>query len=175
MKKSVTHGENAERLRKLEEALSAEQAKSKEYLDRLKYLQADFENYRKRVDKELQEVTQRSNERLIIDVLGVADDLERAVQIGRSTDNAKALLEGVEMVQKELYWMLEQEGLTRIDAVGKPFDPNLHELLAKIPSKDHEEGTIVEEARKGYVFKGKVIRPSVVKIACKEGEVKQDE
>ena len=175
MKKSATRGEKAERLRKLEEALNAEQAKSREYLDRLKYLQADFENYRKRADKEFQEVTQRSNERLIIDILDIADDLERAVQTGRTTDNTKVLLEGVEMVQKKLYSMLEQEGLTRIDAVGKPFDPNRHELLAKISCKDHEEGTIVEEVRKGYIFKGKVIRPSVVKIACKEGEFKENE
>ena len=65
--------------------------------------------------------------------------------------------------------------MTRIEAVGKPFDPNVHELLAKVSSKDSEEGTIVEEARKGYIFRGKVIRPSVVKIACREGEVKQDE
>ncbi len=172
MKKYTTR---AEKLKKLEEALTAEQVKSKECLDRMMYLQADFENYRKRVDKETQEITQRSNERLVINLLGVVDDLGRAIQTGQTTDNAKALLEGVEMVQKKLSSVLEQEGLTRIDAVGKPFDPNMHELLAKIPSKDREEGIIVEEARKGYVFKGKVIRPSVVKIACREGEVKQDE
>jgi molecular chaperone GrpE len=165
----------AEKIKKLEEALTAEQAKFKETLDQIKYLQADFENYRKRMDKELQERTQRSNERLITNLLGVVDDLERAVQTGQTTDNAKALLEGVEMVQKKLSATLEQEGLTRIEAVGKPFDPNVHELLAKVPSKDSEEGTIVEEARKGYIFRGKVIRPSVVKIACREGEVKQDE
>jgi molecular chaperone GrpE len=171
MKKST----RAEKLKRLEEALNAEQVKFMETLDQIKYLQADFENYRKRVDKEVEEMTRRSNERLITNILCVMDDLERAIQTGQTTDNAKALLEGVEMVQKKLSATLEQEGLIRIEAVGKSFDPNLHELLAKTPSKDHEEGTVVEEARKGYIFKGKVIRPSVVKIACREGEVKQDE
>jgi len=172
MKKSTTR---AEKLKKLEDTLTAEQAKFKETLDQLKYLQADFENYRKRVDKELGEATKRSNERLITNILSVVDDLERAIQTGQTTDNAKALLEGVEMVQKKLCSVLEQEGLIQIEAVGKPFDPNLHEPLAKVPSKDNKEGTVVEEARKGYIFKGKVIRPSVVKITCKEEEVKQDD
>jgi len=159
---------DSEELKRLEEALNAEQAKSKEYLDRLKYLQADFENYRKRVAKEFQEVTERSNEKLIVNLLNVIDDLERAIKIGKTTKKVKALLEGVEMVHKKLYAVLEREGLTGLEAVGKPFDPNLHEVLAKVPAKDCEDGIVIEEARKGFMFKGKVIRPSVVKIASKE-------
>ncbi|MDH5441514.1 MAG: nucleotide exchange factor GrpE [Candidatus Bathyarchaeota archaeon] len=156
------------KVRMLEEALEAEQGKSKEYLSRLKYLQADFDNYRKRMVREFQEVTQRSNERLIASVLNVVDDLERAIETGRKTENTDALLEGVEMVYKNLYGLLEREGLTRIKAIGKPFDPNMHEILAKVPTDDHDDGIVIEEARKGFIFKGKVMRPSVVMISSKK-------
>ena len=160
----------SKKVRMLEEALKAEQAKSKDYLNQLKYLQADFDNYRKRMVREFQEVSQRSNEKLIASVLNVVDDLERAIETGKKTDNTGALLEGVEMVYKNLYAILEREGLTRIEAVGKPFDPNMHEILAKVPTDNHEDGIVIEEARKGFMFKGKVMRPSVVMIASKEAK-----
>jgi molecular chaperone GrpE len=98
------------------------------------------------------------------------DDLERAIETGKKSKDLKALLEGVRMVYKNLQSMLEKEGVEKIDAVGKPFDPLAHEILVKIPTKDHEEGTVIEETRKGFTFKGKVIRPSIVKVACKKNE-----
>ncbi|MFB0505031.1 MAG: nucleotide exchange factor GrpE [Candidatus Bathyarchaeia archaeon] len=167
-KKPLKRRRASKKVRMLEEALEAEQGKSKEYLSRLKYLQADFDNYRKRMVREFQEVLQRSNERLIASVLNVVDDLERAIETGRKTENTDALLEGVEMVYKNLYGLLEREGLTRIEAIGKPFDPNMHEILAKVPTDDHEDGIVIEEARKGFIFKGKVMRPSVVMISSKK-------
>jgi molecular chaperone GrpE len=69
----------------------------------------------------------------------------------------------------------EKEGLKEIDAVGKPFDPHVHEILVKIPSNNREEGTVIEEARKGFTLRGKVIRPSVVKIACKRKRMRKNE
>ena len=158
----------SEELKKFENALKVEQAKSKDYLERLKYLQADFENYRRRMEKEFAEVTQRSKENLVVNLLSVLDDLERAIETGKTTENTKALLEGVEMVHKRLSAVLEKEGLEEIDAVGRPFDPHMHEILVKIPSEKCDEGTVIEESRKGFTLKGRVIRPSVVKIACKE-------
>jgi molecular chaperone GrpE len=159
----------AKELEMLQESLKAEQAKSEEYLNRLKYLQADFENYRRRVEKDFQEMTQRSNERLVTNLVTVLDDLERAIDTGRETENVKSLLEGVHMVYKNLCTILEREGLTRVEAVGKPFDPKTHEILAKVRTYDcKEDGKVIEEARKGYMFRGKVIRPSIVKIAYKE-------
>jgi molecular chaperone GrpE len=74
------------------------------------------------------------------------------------------------MVHKNLDKLLKKEGLKKLDCVGQAFDPNLHEVLAEVPTKDHQGGTIVEEARKGFMFKGKVLRPSIVKIACKDSE-----
>ncbi|MGD9131732.1 MAG: nucleotide exchange factor GrpE [Candidatus Bathyarchaeota archaeon] len=170
MEESSKKEESEETVKKLSEELEAEQEKSKQYLNRLKYLQADFENYRKRVEKEVQEAVQRSNEQLIACLIGVLDDLESAIQAGETTENKAALLEGIRMVHKNLEKLLENEGLERLECVGQAFDPRIHEILAQIPTKEHESGTVLEEARKGFMFKGKVLRPSIVKVACEDSE-----
>ena len=175
MKPSSKKKELEETIQKLQEKLGLEEEKTKEYLNRLKYLQADFENYRKRTEKQLQEAVQRSNEQLVACLIGILDNLEYAIQAGEATENKDALLEGVKMVHRNLDKLLENEGLERLECVGKPFDPNMHEILAQIPTNNHQNGTVIEEARKGFMFKGKVLRPSVVKIACndsKKGEQK---
>lgn len=170
MEKATKNEELQTKIEQLEQQLRAEQDKSKDYLTRLKYLQADFENYRRRVEKETQEAVNRSNEKLVSCLIGVLDDFENAISAGKTTENKNALLEGVRMVHKNLEKLLAQEGLQRLECVGQAFDPNLHEILAQVPTKEHENGTVLEEARKGFVFKGKVLRPSVVKIACKTSE-----
>ena len=149
----------------LEERLVQEQ-KAQEYLKQLKYLQADFENYRKRTERELNELTVRCNEKLVAELLCVIDDLERALDSGKETEDASVLLKGVEMIHKNLTRMLEREGLERIDAVGKIFDPKFHEIVVKIPRNDCEEGLVLEEVRKGFVFKGRVLRPCMVNVSC---------
>ena len=149
----------------LEERLVQEQ-KAQEYLRQLKYLQADFENYRKRTERELNELTVRCNEKLVAELLCVIDDLERALDSGKETEDASALLKGVEMIHKNLTRMLEREGLEPIDAVGKIFDPKFHEIVVKIPRNDCEEGLVLEEVRKGFVFKGRVLRPCMVNVSC---------
>jgi molecular chaperone GrpE len=160
-----------EKVKRLEEKLGAEQKKNEEYLNRLKYLQADFENFRKRVEKEVQDIIQRSNERLVVSLIEIIDDLESAISIAEKTANKDALLDGIKMVHKKLDSILEKEGLVRLDTVGKPFDPNIHEILAEIPTRKHQSGIILEEARKGFMFKGKILRPSIVKVACEISEV----
>jgi molecular chaperone GrpE len=170
MEASSKNEDFEEKVKKLEEKLEAEKEKSKEYLNRLKYLQADFENYRKRVEKEVKEVITRSNENLVENLIDIMDDLENAISAGKTTNNKEALLEGIKMVHKNLDKLLEKEGLKKLECVGQAFDPNIHEVLAEVPTKDHQSGIIVEEARKGFMFKGKVLRPSIVKIACKDSE-----
>ena len=160
-------------IKQLEEKLSAEQHKAKDYLTRLTYLQADFENYRKRMEKEVQDSVNRSNEQLVSCLIGILDDFESAISAGETTENKAALLEGIKMVHKKLDALLTKEGLERLDCVGKCFDPNLHEILAQVPTNDHQSGTVIEEARKGFIFKGKVIRPSVVTIACETSKSEQ--
>ena len=168
MEKSSEQNETSEDVKKLEKSLSAEKSKNKQYLDRIMYLQADFENYRKRVEKEISESVQRSNEKMVASLLDVLDDLETTIQAGRETENKQALLEGVEMIHKKMRTILEKEGLKEIEATGKSFDPISHEILARVHAGSEDEGTVLEETRKGYIFKGKVIRPSIVKISCKE-------
>jgi molecular chaperone GrpE len=155
-------------VKRLEKALREEHEKSSEYLNRLKYLQADFENYRKRMETKISEVAQLGKEKLIVNLLSVVDELELALRSGGESENKQVLLEGVEMTLKNMYATLEHEGLAKIEAVGKPFDPKLHEVLMKVPTKEHGEGEIIEEVRKGFMFRGKVIRPSIVKIATAE-------
>ena len=175
MEESSKKEEFEETVKKLEEKLASEEEKAKDYLNRLKYLQADFENYRKRVEKEVQEAVQRSNEQLVACLINIIDDLESAIAAGETTENKEALLEGIKMVHKNLEKLLESEGLEKLECVGKAFDPNMHEILAQIPTEEHQNGTVLEEARKGFMFKGKVLRPSVVKIACNTSEGNKNE
>ena len=175
MKGSKDKQEFEETVKRLEEQLAAEQQKTQEHLTRLKYLQADFENYRRRAEKQVQDAVQRSNEQLVTCLIGVLDDFESAISAGETTENKDALLDGIKMVQKRLAKILANEGLEQLECVGKPFDPNKHEVLAQVPTKDHESGTVIEEARKGFVFKGKVVRPSVVTIACEYSKGESNE
>jgi len=167
--------EPQEQMQDLEERLVQEQEKAQEYLRRLKYLQADFENYRKRTERKANELTVRCNEKLVAELLCVVDDLERALDSGKETDDASALLKGVKMIHRNLTRMLEREGLERIDAVGKVFDPKFHEIVVKIPRNDCEEGLVLEEVRRGFVFKGRVLRPCMVNVSCIEDEEKENE
>jgi len=171
--------ENA-KLKELANALNDEKKRSEDYLNRLKYMQADFENLKKRLDRQIEEVRKYSNERLILELLGIVDELEAAVQEGKQAKSADALLQGVEMTLKKLKKIFESEKVYPIECVGQVFDPSKHEVIAKIEDDDVHEEEIVEEIRKGYIMKGKVIRPSVVKITVKPSskstqEVKLDE
>jgi molecular chaperone GrpE len=156
-------------VKKLEKELREEREKSGEYLNRLMYLQADFENYRKRTEKGLYEAAQVSKEKLIVNLLSIIDELELALRSGRETENKQALMEGVEMTLRKIYAILGQEGLIKIEAVGKAFDPKLHEIVMKVPTREHHENVVIEEVRRGYMLRDKVIRPSVVKIATRLG------
>jgi molecular chaperone GrpE len=89
-----------------------------------------------------------------------------ALKTGKETGNKEALLEGLEMIRKKMYNTFESEGLIEIQALGKPFDPKLHEAALKVDTDEYPDGTVIEEIRKGFILKGKVIRPSMVKIAA---------
>jgi molecular chaperone GrpE len=152
-----------EDLAKLEKTVEEERKRNEEYLSSLRYLQADFENYRKRVDREIRELEEFSTLGLVRKLIPVLDDLDLAVASATKAED-KGLLEGVIMVQKSLGSALESEGLQRIRAVGEPFNPSAHEAVDKIQGKDNSEDKVIEEMRKGYTFKGKVLRPSAVKV-----------
>jgi len=160
---------------KLLNGLESETKRSEEYLTQLKYVQADFENLKKRFDRQVEEAKAYSNERLIIELLGIVDELEMAVQSGRCSNSAEAVIQGVEMTLKKLEKVLKSEGVSPIECVGKPFDPLKHSVVAKIERDDVKDCTVVEEVRKGYMLKEKVIRPSIVKIAVEPSSKSQEE
>ena len=161
-----TTSEVPNQVSQLEEALENEKERSADLLRRLQYLQADFENYRRRVEKEMGDARKFSNERLLSDLLTVKDELDLAFAKARETKQSPVLLEGVGMVQKRLQNILSKEGVERVPGAGSMFNPDYHEAALKVVS-DEEEGTVVEEVRAGYTLKGRVIRPSIVKVAGK--------
>jgi molecular chaperone GrpE len=148
--------------------LECEKKRSDEYLTRLKYLQADFENLKKRYDREAEQIKNYGTERLVIQLLDVVDELELAVKNGEISTSPESLLEGVEMTLKKLRKVLEQEGVFPIESPeGKVFDPTRHNAIAAVERDDFAACTVIEEIRKGYMMKDKVLRPSIVKVAVK--------
>jgi molecular chaperone GrpE len=159
----------------LKQLLNAEKKRSEEYLMRLKYLQADFENLKKRSDRQMEEVKSYCTERLVIQLLDVQDELEMALKTAHSANSAQPLIEGVQMTLKKLRKVLLQEGVSPIACEeGKTFDPSCHHAVAATERDDVEEGVVVEEVRKGYIMKDKVIRPSIVKVAVKSSKSQKE-
>jgi len=149
-----------EEIERLKKELEDQTRQAQERLDQLKYLQADFDNFRKWYAKEKDVITALANERLISDLLVILDDFERALPSLEQEKNR----EGMQMVYARLLRILSSYGLERVECVGKKFDPHTHEALCKEQCAD-ETGTILEDLRKGYRLKSKIIRPPQVKIA----------
>jgi molecular chaperone GrpE len=158
--------EQADRSSELEDALVQEKAKSDDLLRRLQYLQADFENYRKRVEKEITDAKRFGNERLLLDFLTVKDELELALAKAQESKQNPVVVDGVGMILKRIQNLLSKEGVERVPGIGSKFNPDYQEAALRVPS-DKEEGTVVEEIRPGYLLRGKVLRASIVKVAEK--------
>lgn len=150
-------------------ALQAEVSKLEAQLNDMKnrYLraQADLDNFRRRTRKEKEEQAKYASLSVIKALLPALDNLERALNAGRETDSSDGLIQGVEMVNRQILDTLEQEGLKPIPAVGEPFNPEYHEAVMQVQSDEHEAGIVVEELQKGYQLKDRVIRPSMVKVS----------
>jgi len=156
-----------ETIEQLKKELEDQTRQAEERLNQLKYLQADFDNFRKWYAKEKDVITSLANERLIDDLLVILDDFERALPSIEEEKNK----EGMQMIYKKLTKILASYGLEPIQCVGKKFDPHYHEALCQEQCNE-ESGTVLEDLVKGYKLKSKVIRPSKVKIAeqVKRGE-----
>jgi len=134
-----------------------------EYLDALQRLKAEFENYRKRVERDRQAMADGAVRDLVVHLLPVIDNLERAIEaLGQQ---GHAVGSGVEMVRAQLVAALEARGLDEIPADGLPFDPTVHEAVSSHPTADHPEGTVVHVAAKGYRLADAVVRPARVVVA----------
>jgi molecular chaperone GrpE len=140
-------------------ALAAERDELKELLLRR---QAEFDNFRKRTERERSEYLQYAGMELVKDLLPVLDDFDRALKTECSSPD---YVKGVEMIYSRMYETLKKMGLEPVEAVGKPFDPHLHQAVERVETKDASDGTILAEFQRGYLFKGKMLRPSMVKVA----------
>ena len=145
----------------LQKTLADEKAKAERYLANWQRSQADYINYKKRVEQEKEEVKQFGNAMLIVSLLPVMDDLERA--LASVTDKMAGLtwVDGIKLIYHKLRAIMEAQGLSEIKALGQPFDPKFHEAVLRAPG---EEGIIIEELQKGYKLKERVVRPSMVVV-----------
>jgi molecular chaperone GrpE len=149
--------------------LKEDSAKAVELADKILRLQADFENTRKRVEKEKLEFIKFANEGIILELLNILDDLERTVSLAEAQKHdPKAFLKGVEMILAHLHEMLKDYGVKPLEAKGKLFDPSCHEVLMQVEDKELPEHTVIEELQKGYILNDRVIRTVKVKVSKKE-------
>ncbi len=149
---------NAGLMKTIEEKDAAIQELTKQY----QRLQADFENFRRRTRQEKEELSVVVAEGIVLEILPVVDNFERALTA--AADDAKAVRSGVELIFRQMKSSLEKLGVSTIEAVGKSFDPNEHQAVMRIEDAEAEDGTIVEELQKGYKVKNRVVRPSMVKV-----------
>jgi len=154
-------------LEKINEELSRRESLASEYFARSQRLEMDIKRLRDRKEKSLEEIKNKSNEKLISRLLVVLDDLERAINSTAEQGDASftALLQGVEVIGRRLLSVLNREGLQKIVAeVGKEFDPKVHEAFERVVSGEHPEDTVLEVLRQGYFLGGKLLRPALVKV-----------
>jgi molecular chaperone GrpE len=149
----------------LPEQLEAALAERDANLDRALRAQAELENFRKRVRKEADEQAKYQSLRLCRDVLPVLDNLRRALDAAQNSHNVDELVQGVRMVLDQFETILAAHDVEAIEAVGQPFDPNLHEAIQHMPSDDHPAMTVIAEYRQGYRLHGRVVRPSQVIVS----------
>lgn len=158
----------------LKDAEESEQEKEKNYNElqhRFLRLTADFDNYRRRTREETAEIRRTANERLILELLPIIDNFERALDAAKKElpDN---LITGIEMIYRQLHMLLSQESVEPIEAMGKPFDPVYEDAFEWQETIEYPEGTVVAEIKKGYLLQGKVLRPALV-IVAKEPETEK--
>ncbi|WP_370639038.1 nucleotide exchange factor GrpE [Cohnella sp. REN36] len=138
---------------------------AEEHHQRLLRVQADYDNFRRRTQKEKEELAQYASLKLVTSLLPVLDNFGRALQTGGESTDIAAFAKGVEMINRQLWQVLESEGLKLMEPVGEPFDPEIHQAIMQVESDEHEDGTVVEVVQPGYWLKDKVIRPAMVKVS----------
>jgi molecular chaperone GrpE len=166
-----TGEEEVEALRAELESVKHELRRAKESsessLNKMKYLMADFDNYRKQMEKQLASKAESIKAELLLKFLNIRDDYLRALSVARQSKSEQGgvVIEGLEGILKNIDSLLASEGVREIEAVGTPFDPNVHDAIAYSARDDLAENTVTAEIRKGYMLNGRVLRPSLVEIS----------
>jgi len=148
-----------------EDPLAAKTRECEELLDRLKRTTADYLNYQRRMERRLEEVRRFAVRDLLLDVLPVIDNFERALAHAEEQPQFQAFLDGIRLVHDQLLAALRKHGVERIEAQGKPFDPEHHEAVAQLPSEEHPEGHVAGEMQAGYRLHDQTLRPSQVAVS----------
>jgi molecular chaperone GrpE len=164
--------EDIEALRKELELVRGELRKAKESsessLNKMKYLMADFDNYRKQMEKHVASKAESLKAELLLKFLNIRDDYLRALSVAKQGGKSEpVVIEGLEGILKNIDSLLASEGVREIETVGTPFDPNVHDAIAYSTREDEPENTVTTEIRKGYLLNNKVLRPSLVEISKK--------
>ncbi|HZB80417.1 MAG TPA: nucleotide exchange factor GrpE [Nitrososphaera sp.] len=163
-------GEEVELLRAELESIKSELRRAKESsessLNKMRYLMADFDNYRKQMEKQLASKAESIKAELLLKFLNIRDDYIRALSMAKQSKSDKeVVIEGLEGILKNIDSLLASEGVREIEAVGTPFDPNVHDAIAYSERDDLAENTVTAEIRKGYMLNNRVLRPSLVEIS----------
>jgi molecular chaperone GrpE len=167
----TTLGEEMTKLRQelvsVQEELREAREESDKNLNKLKYLMADFDNYRKQLEKQLASKIESSKAELLLKFLNVRDDYLRGFEMAKQAKAEAVVLEGLEVILKNLDALLKSEGVIEIETTGTPFDPNVHDAITFSYKDDVPENTVTDEIRRGYMLNNKVLRPSLVGISKK--------
>lgn len=151
-------------LSKANEKIAELEAKLEEAESRILRQVADFENFKRRARLDQETAATYRSQSLVTDLLPALDNFERALQIEATNDQAKSIMQGVEMVYRSIIDALKKEGVEAIEAVGTQFDPNVHQAVMQVSEPDEESNVVLEEFQKGYKLKDRVLRPSMVKV-----------
>ncbi len=143
------------------EQLGRESAQMRDLAQRTR---AEFENYRKRMERERADLVRHAGFEVVKEILPVLDNLERAIRASESSPEEQ-FRAGVEIIHRQLQEILTRMGLSEVESEGKPFDPHLHEAVSRVETTEHPEGTVVEVFQKGYSFKDRLVRPAMVAVA----------
>ena len=154
------------------EGLSEKAKKYEEYYDKWLRVHADFQNTRKRLEKEKLEFLKFANEDLVLQLLPIIDNFDRALNADKNIEKDEPHLKGILLIKDDLHRLLENYGVVKLNCVRQKFNPELHEAVMVVESEEHPEGTVVEELQAGYTMHGKLIRPASVKVSKKREEKK---
>lgn len=150
--------------------LAAAREEAQQNYDRLLRVSAEFENYKKRTAREIQDLVKYANEQIIKDLLTVVDNLERAMDsASKSCDSDDPMLKGVHLTLNETLKILERHQVTPIKSIGEPFDPNFHQAMMQEEANDQPPNTVVKEMQKGYLIHNRLLRPSLVAVSKTSG------
>jgi molecular chaperone GrpE len=151
----------------LKEELREARKSSDNNLNRLKYMMAEFDNYRKQMEKQIDSRIESGKAELLVKFLSLRDDYLRALEMAKQSKSETVVIEGLEGILKNFDSLLRSEGVIEIETIGTPFDPNVHDAIGFAHQDEIEENIVTKEIRKGYMFNNKVLRPSLVLISRK--------